>query len=320
MLEFFRGWATGEKTRAVHRRRGEKPDMITTKRMKTSVFSLILIFFVGFPAAAQEKPQPVDQSRLPIILEKTAEYCEKLMGMALNFVCLETIRETEYILKEKRAAKLYPGSRITSIKEGGDFLLASTRKNTLVYDFQLIKKGGDFKEKRTLLEENGRKKNEENVDLKTMRMSSKFLVYGPVGFLSHSWQAHFTYEILGPDTVGKRPARVLRASPRALMDENFNFGKIWVDEKDSSILRIEWEPQSISDFQPLFQSGIGEVKRTISWVVTYNVEKNGVRFPGQQTIREVYLTPVGRSHAKYLAEYSYDRFRFFTVETEVKIK
>ncbi len=86
------------------------------------------------------------------------------------------------------------------------------------------------------------------------------------------------------------------------------------------ILRIEWEPQSIPDFQPLFQSGIGEVKRIVSWVVTYDVEKNGVRFPGQQTIRETYFTPAGRTHTKYLAEHTYDRFRFFTVETEVKIR
>ena len=276
--------------------------------------------FAGQPGAAQENPQPVDQSRLPSILEKTAEYCKRLMGMALNFVCLETIKETDFNLREKAAAKLYPQSTATSIKAGGDLASTSSKRNVYKYDYQMIKMGEDFKEKRTLLEENGNKKKQENVDLKTMRMSAKFLVFGPVGFLSRSWQADFNYEIIGTDKVGEKPALVVRASPKEPREENNNFGKIWIDEKDSSILRIEWEPQSLPDFQPVVPSGIGELKRKASWVVTYDVVKNGVRFPGQQTIRETFFTPVGRTHTKYLADYTYSKYRFFTVETEVKIK
>ena len=112
--------------------------MKAMKAVTSLAISVLLILFIVPRNAAQDKSQAIDQSRLPKILEKTAEYCERLMGMSLNFVCLETIRETDFLLKEKVSAKLSPAIRSLSIKAAGDFILAGSRKNTYLYDYQII--------------------------------------------------------------------------------------------------------------------------------------------------------------------------------------
>ena len=76
----------------------------------------------------------------------------------------------------------------------------------------------------------------------------------------------------------------------------------------------------ISLSTPTFQSPIGELKRRIAWTVKYDVVKNGIRFPGAQIIKETFITPNGKERVKYEAAYLYDRYRYFTVETEVVVR
>jgi hypothetical protein len=250
------------------------------------------------------------------ILETAGSYCEKLKTMALNFICHENIKEKTYEFAKTILFRLSTDKprRFLALD---DLRTAKTIKNSYINDYQMIKKGDDFKEKRDLLEENSKKRNKKDVELQTLRMSAKCLVFGPVGFLSKSWQPHFQYEIVGAETIHKKKAVVIRAVPREITEENYCFGRIWLDESDSSILQIEWEPQSITNFRETVETSIGELKRKIAWTVTYDVVKNGVRFPGGQSIKEIYITRSGKEHVKYEAEYTYDKYKFFTVETEI---
>jgi hypothetical protein len=272
-----------------------------------------------YPGHPQEKQQGIAPPELEKILKETGEYCERLKDMALNFICQEKITEkTSEFGKTMVFKPGMNGPRNYSFFE--DLKSIKTKKNSYIYDYQMIKKGDDFKEKRDFLEENGKKRKEKNVEPKTLRMSSKFLVFGPVGFLSKTWQPHFVYEIIGSETIGQKKAFVLKASPKEFTEENHYFGKIWVDEADSSILQIEWEPTSIKNFKEKVESPIGELKRQVSWMVSYDVVKNGIRFPSAQSIKETYITGRGKKHIKYEAEYIYLNYKFFTVETEVIFK
>lgn len=259
--------------------------------------------------------QMIDQKQLKPILEKTGDYCEKLKGLALYFVCEENIQEKTYTFNQTWA--IARRDRMRGYKLEKDFKVNKVNKKSYVYDYQMIKKGDEFKEKRNQLSENGKKKRAEDVELKTMRMSSKFLVFGPVGFLSRYWQEKFNYRIVGFEKMGHARAIVVRATPQKLTAENNNFGKIWVDETDSSILKIEWEPSSIVHFEEKADSSLGVLKRKISWTVSYDIVHNGVRFPSRQLIKEVYMTQTGREHTKYEALTIYDHYRYFVVETEV---
>ena len=288
---------------------------------KTKVKCLPPLFFClisCYPGYPQEQQQGIAPPELEKILKETGEYCEKLKNMALDFVCQEKINEKTSDFGKTIVFK--PGNRRRNSSFFEDLKIIKSKKNSYVYDYQMIKKGDDFKEKRDFLEENRKKRKEKNVGLKTLRMSSKFLVFGPVGFLSKTWQPYFVYEIIGYETTGQKKAVVLKASPKEFTEENDCFGKIWIDETDSSILQIKWEPISIKNFEEKVESSIGELRREISWTVSYDVVKNGIRFPSAQSIKETYITKQGREHIKYEAEYKYENYKFFTVETEVIFK
>ncbi len=274
------------------------------------LFCIAWALLTGNLALFSSGPQATDQERLKSILEKTGEYCERLKGLALHFVCEERIEEKTCTFK--RSFLLRRGVELAE-----DLREDKTAKKSYIYDYQMVKKGDDFKEHRNLLAENGKKKNEQDVELKTTRMSTRFLVFGPVGFLSQYWQKHFNYEITGSENIGPRRAVVLRAEPKEPREENNNFGKIWIDEADYSILKIEWEPPSIVYLAETVKSSVGELKRKITWAVSYNIVHEGVRFPSRQQIREVFITKNDKEHLKYEAAYTYGNYKYFVVETEV---
>jgi hypothetical protein len=199
-------------------------------------------------------------------------------------------------------------------------VLRPSVRNSYLYDYQLIKKGDSLVEKRDLLEENGKSRIEKDVPLKTLRFSAKYLVYGPTGFLSASWQPYFQYEIAAADRIRRKNVLVVRASPLEVTEENYCFGRLWVDESDGSVLQIEWEPASVQGFEETVKTPAGEMTRTLTWTVVYDVIKNGIRFPGSQTIHEDYLSKRGQKYSKYEAEYEFLNYKFFTVETEVRFK
>jgi hypothetical protein len=167
-------------------------------------------------------------------LVKTASYCEKVKKIALFYVCTEKVQDKKYFYRKKVATTQVPLA--SAFLWTTKYELRGTKILNFTYDYQLINKEGKLEEKRALLEENGKKTHQENAELKNVKYVSKYLIYGPVGFLSRSWQSFFDYNIVGKDKVQGEDAIIISASPKSFMEENYNFGKIWVDDKDFSIL------------------------------------------------------------------------------------
>jgi hypothetical protein len=291
------------------------------------------------PLLAQEKTE--QQSEDPFskevilkdILKQTGDYCEKIKQTSLDYVCVEDIKDqlNRYKVSASRSVvgdntAAFPTSAQTeghsfSVSEFADrknLTLKNSKKTSYKYDYQLIKKGSQFEEKRVLLEENKRKKNEKNAQLQT-RFKASNLIFGPVGFLSKYWQRYFDYEIVGMEVVNDVQAIVVKASPTEANKDNRNFAKIWVDVLDFSILQIEWEPQSIEGYQEKTkETEIGDLKTNVVWRVTYAVEKNGVRFPSKQHVKEIYIGLGGKEYPIEEITFDYSGYKFFVVETEVK--
>ena len=286
---------------------------------KTIIVSLLsaFLFCRGNLAFSQELSARDDQPQLKDILKHTAEYCEKLKKIALDFVCLEKIEEKIHAYKRVDTVSISEISSATRFVHAG-LKLKNTKTKTYVYDFQMIKKGDKQEERRILLKEGRKEKHVENAELKIKGFKAQFLVYGPIGFLSRYWQQHFNYEIIGPDELNGKKAIVISASPTEEREDNYNFGKIWVDDNDFSILKIEWDARYIKGFEERVSSGGSGIKRSLSWSVFYELEKNGIRFPSGQLIKETLITEGGREHPGYTATFVYDNYKFFTVETEVK--
>ena len=148
------------------------------------IFSLFLIFF-QHNILAQNLPE-ADQTLLTEILKKTRQYCEKLDKAIFDFVCLEEISERiDYSLEIEKYIELSERYTVPRIE-----------KNEYLYDYQLIRKGGETKERRILLEENGRKKYEEDAELRTSMFHFKNVIFGPLGLLSETWQRNHLYKII----------------------------------------------------------------------------------------------------------------------------
>jgi len=251
------------------------------------------------------------QVELGIILKKCADYCQKLSHSVLYFVCQEKIEEEIFH---------YP---FISFQGGETYFLNrpdKVERNNYIYDYQLIKRGSKIEESRILLAENGQKKHEKKAGLKTKRFYSKRSVLGPVGLLSKYWQDKYNYRIIKEEVLSGQRAIVVEALPKVKMREKPNYGRVWVDKKDFSILKIEIRPESLADFR-LFEKEAAKFEAVpdISVSHYYGIEKNGIRFPSQTVFEENYISrKLAKRFKKSKTVITYDNYRFFTVEVEVK--
>ncbi len=247
-----------------------------------------------------------------MILKKSEDYCERVKDMALFYVCKEKVDDKRYFFKKRHLLE-FSMSALEKLKA------RRIKKKTYTYDYQLVKKGKELRERRILLEENGKEKYEENIEFRPVKYYGKFLVYGPVGFLSKRWQPYFNYKIIGKDVVNDKKAIVIESTPIKEREENCNYGRVWVDEKDFSILKIEYDPRSIKNYEEeLFQSPVGDLKKTVIWVIHYGVEKKGVRFPSQQLIQEFNVNKEGKKVLLEKISFKYEDYKFFIVEVDVE--
>ncbi|MCK7514717.1 MAG: energy transducer TonB [Desulfobacterales bacterium] len=164
----------------------------------------------------------------------------------------------------------------------------STRTE-LLYDYQLVKDKDGIVEKRTLLLENGIRNEENNAPLKTNRFYSIGPFYGPVGFLSREWHDLYEYKVIKEETFEGRKAYVVEARPKTGIVGKPNYGKIWVDQADFSVLRIDVEQESLSGFD-IIRKLASRRNYKPAFVIShvYGVEKDGLRFPSRTVFTERY--------------------------------
>ena len=286
--------------------------------MNRRLTGLWLVFLVGlgtghlFSGLQKAKPSK-GAPELAVILEKCAAYCENLENSALYFVCTETMRDEVFEPRLQKAIWAYSGRAPRQ-----EIVGKRTAKNEFVYDYQLVRKNGRMAESRTLLSENGRKKQERNAELKTSGYRYKNIVFGPVVLLGRQWQSQQHYEIIGEEKVQGKRAVVIRVTPKPGKWLGYLFGTIWVGKADSSILRIEWSQESVENYRP-FQAYADKLGLKPDIVLTgeYGYEKNGIRFPSKFSIREAFRYRPDREFSSYKLAVDFSAYRFFTVETEV---
>ena len=154
--------------------------------------------------------------------------------------------------------------------------------------------------------------------------------------MSKYWQTFFKFEITGMEEIEGEPCFVLNATPTQKREENYNFGRIWINPKNQ-IVRLEWEPISIQNYKDeKIQSHLSRVgsdsrpdtiefDKKVVWIVDYGIEKNGVRFPSRQVIKEMYVFTSDTQSAEYETikretVFDYIGYKFFVVDTAVEYK
>lgn len=282
---------------------------------KLRAFVSVLIFLVFWIHIYGQKAISLSsgQTELETILKKCAEYCEKLANSALFFVCKEKITEK---ISSRGAVIMAKG-----LRESISRVYTSTAKRVYVYDYQLYRKGNDIKEQRILIEENGKKKHEENAPLKTRIFKHENIVLGPIGLLSAHWQAYHDYKILKEEKFKGDKTVVIEAVLKPEHTFHHLSGKVWVRKSDFSILKIEWLQQSIRGYERVEETAEElRAKPHLTLIAEYGFEKNGIRFPSKYSLDEDYLLRGMRRFKQSKTDVVYDDYKFFIVETDHVIK
>ncbi len=238
-----------------------------------------------------------------------AQYCDKFGDSALFYRCDEEVEETI-----NTPAKI--------VKPGGYNFKGQVEKNRFVYDYQLVRKGGEIREKRILIEENGKKRNDPNAPLKVKRTPYHHLIAGPIALFSSYWQQFFDYRIEGEDKIHGEKAVVIEVRPKPGLEFENLYGKAWVRKSDFSVLKIEYSQKSMKDYEEIRASAEkSDLVPEITIATEFAFAKNGIRFPSLCSISENYTD--SRQIWKYNRSkltITYSNYQFFTVETEVIIK
>ena len=304
------------------------------KRQLSGILAAALLMSLAavpvFPRIEVRRPSPPQKPpavELESLLEKTAEYCRKLESTVLYFICREEISE-----KIDPALDFPPPPTIRSwsnienwngIDSRGAVVISSSPpkiKNSYVYDYQCVRKNERLWETRTLLEENGRRKDEPNAALKTSIIYYANAMLGPAGIFRKSYQAEYDYAIVGHERFERKPVIIVEAKPKPdAPEEKTLYGKAWIDPLTGNIMKIEYCEDRIGHYE-VFEARGKKYDRTprITQKAEFSAEKNGLRFPSKLSIEEAYLNKRGRAFVRSETTVVYKDFKFFTVEVDVK--
>lgn len=279
----------------------------------------------GTPAGAE----PSSRSGLAKVLDGAASYSGKLKGAALEFICEERISEIHYNF----ATEPKWGAISISSRETGQIISAQwfpqwdpmrTIKSDYVCDYLYVRKGDRVEERRVVLKDNGRKIPDRNTLLQEKRFTALNPVLAAVDLLGRERQALFNYRIIKTETVQGRNASVIEAIPKSGNTRGIEYAKIWVDSENFQVLRSEVQGVPLEGYDDVLRDAVQfRVRPYLLTTHTYEFEKNGVRFPGRSTIRVEYPRRgdfYKDRTLKMKIDMRYEKYQFFTVETEGSIK
>ncbi|MEN8154881.1 MAG: hypothetical protein ABFR75_12750 [Acidobacteriota bacterium] len=276
-------------------------------------FFSILIFSSG-----QNIQKKSDQEKLSKILIKAAEYFERLQSQSVHFFCREKIVETIYPIPKKFRAFIK-----SNIGVQGDFTKFRGEEpivNSYLYDFQVIRKGKREKEKRILLEENGKKRYKEKVPLKTKIFIYRAVVYGPEIFGKKS-QRFYNFSITGSKRWKGMDVLMIKAAPKNSARKDLAWGEFMIEKKDSSFIKINIDQKSVGNFYSLWKKArVMNARARLSILLEYNVKNNGIRFPSRFILKEIYITTEGEKIMLSKIEVNYSDYNFFNVDVKVQKK
>ena len=299
---------------------------LKSKRVTEILYMALIIAMSWVSLPAQNKGTPTNAPSaapsvdLETILKKTAEYCRKLEAVAFDFVCLEEISEKVDLLLDNRLPMASGSAGI--FLSGGSSVVRRPREieHSYIYDYQCVRAEKKVREVRRLLEEDKKKKDEPEAELKTAVFVFGNVMQGPVGMFCERVQSLYDYKIVGQDKIGNRPVVIVDSAPRSEDSAAKNlYGKAWIDAETCNILKIEWSENRIGHYDIFEKRGesFGRKPR-ITICSEFSVEKNGIRFPSKLSLEEAYLTELGRAFVRSKTNVVYKDFKFFTVEYVVR--
>jgi hypothetical protein len=293
---------------------------------------------------------------LPAVLAGSAEYCEKVAAAALDFVCEEAIKETYYgLLKDIHWLEIMVGPRRIPEEEDQTFAELEaraakgeiadervsddplrrarvvarwqvmdpqkTKRTNFLCDYQIIRKEGSLFERRFVLKDNGRSVADTHKLLEEKRFSGLGSLLTPLRVLARDQQSKFDYALVGQEKVNGEAAHIVKAVPKSGDENGIWSARIWVDIKTFRILKCEIEGIPLDGFEDVLNDCvILNIKPIFLTTHEYRMERGGILLPWRSKVQVAY-PGIDPTYAipKDSVALAYDKYRFFTVETDHKI-
>jgi hypothetical protein len=196
-----------------------------------------------------------------------------------------------------------------------------TIKNDFLCDYLIIKKAGTIEERRIILKENGQKYTDRSKFLNEKRFSGLSSLFAPLRVLAKDQQVRFNFRIVNEERFNGRNALVIEATPKPGNEDAIWTAKFWIDKKSYQTLKSEIEGVPIDAYEEVLDDCV--ILNTKPIFITtheYGTEKSGVFFPSRSKVHVAYPKIDSRGSTEKLAvSLTYDKYKFFTVETEPKI-
>jgi hypothetical protein len=269
------------------------------------------------------------QDALEKVLEGSAEYCRKLAGAALDFICEETINEVHYNFATEMK---WAGIAVAPRGGGGAHYTTwipqwdhqRTEKSDYTCDYLFVKKGGSIEERRIVLKDNGRKMPDRSRLLEEKRFTALNPLMAAIQILDRERQPLFNFRLIDTGRAQGRKVYIVEAIPKSGNTWGVEYAKIWIDQQSYQVLQSEIQGVPLEGYDDVLEDTTQfNIKPILTTTHTYELEKNGVFFPGRTTIRVDYPQPLtwfARTTPKLKIDMAYGKYKFFTVETESGMK
>jgi len=281
-------------------------------------------------------PEAALRMELPGILGKCADYCEKLKGAALDYICEEKIRDVNFNLPTGEELRKQSSIVLTMVSGAGSVSqLGISRlpfpnperaeRNEYVCDYLFVKKGEGIQDRRIILKENGRPLPDRTKILEERRFTTLTPFLAPIRLLGRDRQPLFDYKLLKGDTVKEKEVWVIEVVPKAGNAAGVEYAKAWVEKKSGQVVKAEVTGLPYEGYESVLSELI-QYNALAKFAATYfySVEKMGLAFPSEAKIRVNYaypgITPERFTIERIRTDLKYDKYKFFTVETDGAVK
>jgi TonB family protein len=287
-------------------------------------------------AAQAAGRKATSQAALPGILAKCADYCDKLKGAALDYICEETIRDVNFNLptgeelRKQSSIVLSMVNGTGSVSQLGISRLPfpnpeRAERNEYLCDYLFVKKAEGIQDRRIILKENGRPLPDRTKILEERRFTTLTPFLAPIRLLGRDRQPLFDYKLLKGDTVKGKEVWVIEVVPKAGNAAGVEYAKAWVEKKIGQVVKAEMTGLPYEGYESVITELIQyNAPAKFAATYSYSVEKNGLAFPSEARIRVNYafpgITPERFTIERIRTDLKYDKYKFFTVETEGTVK
>jgi len=264
-----------------------------------------------------------DGKDVSAVLLSARKYCAKMDKAALDFVCLEKVKEESNTRRGPVGTAVGGGVNAWGQSTGLKTKAAPPESfNAVVsqYNYMYVRKAGSVTEKRDLLKKSGEEIEQKDAPITTRHFKFNDVFFGPSMLLGEAAAAEHDYAFVENDKIKREPVVVVACVAKPGWVGKTLTGKAWVRVKDGAVLRIEWDPSSFSGWKEV--EAIAEDLKMNPAVMSeteFGIERNGIRFPTRDRTEETYKKG-SMTFTRAMVTVTYDDYKFFTVGTEIQIR